>query len=151
MPLSPSYKSEKSELDRVGSSSRSFLNPMAEIQWLCMSLLSLYLYTIAFQNRDIKVRNKGKCNYIEAVWLKGGRIVCSAQGCNKFSKKKKRLIGTIPPHLSVRRKASTVLCRGVSTMWGLGSGAVCCMPLLTTDTELQFWTGFLVREILPSQ
>lgn len=136
MPLSP-YKSGQSELDRVGSCSRSFLKPRAEMQ-STLSLLSFYLHTIAFQNRDIKVRNKGKYNYIGAVWLKDGRIVCSAQGCNKFSKKKKRRVGTIPTHLSLRRKASLVLCRGVSTMWDLGSGAVCRMPLITTDTELQF-------------
>lgn len=83
MPLSP-YKSRQSELDRVGSCSRSFLKPRAEMQ-STLSLLSFYLHTIAFQNRDIKVRNKGKHNYIGAVWLKDGRIVCSAQGCNKFS------------------------------------------------------------------
>ena len=42
-------------------------NIQLKLNPLTLLLLSLYLHTIAFQNKGIKVRNKGKYNSIEAV------------------------------------------------------------------------------------
>ena len=42
-------------------------NVQLKLSSLALLLLSLYLHTIAFQNKGIKVRNKGKYNSIEAV------------------------------------------------------------------------------------
>lgn len=40
-----------------------------ELKFNSLSILrlSFYLHTIAFQNKDIKVRNKGKYDYFEVV------------------------------------------------------------------------------------
>lgn len=81
----PFHKLENRELGRLSNFSKVACPANVEQKCNSLSILlpNFYLHTIAFQNKDIKVRNKGKYNYIEAVYLKDGCIVCRAWGSNK--------------------------------------------------------------------
>ena len=63
------YKLQHWELRRLSNLSKvtQWTNLELKFNSLSFLLLSFYLHTIAFQNKDIKLRNKGKYNYIEAV------------------------------------------------------------------------------------
>lgn len=65
----PFYKLENRALGRLSNMPKvtQQANVQMKLSSLALLLLSLYLHTIAFQNKGIKVRNKGKYNSIEAV------------------------------------------------------------------------------------
>lgn len=106
------YKLENWDVGRLSNMSRVTQQANVELKFNSLSILflSFYLHTIAFQNKDIKWEIKRNTIILKLYsWRMGILSVQHEAAMNFLKKEKERNVGTIFPHLSVKKIIYNIL------------------------------------------